>query len=154
MLKAIKSSGVQNLCKRATIKRRSLIASCFCTGLAYRAYVVASTAGQGKHTYIFATAPQTPAVSSLSLPVHCCSHVCTALVSKGEWRAVDGDQGTGDKEAEARLRRLLDLRKWLENDLPETFSKGLFNSTDSNLFLPETVLEIERSCASPSLRLQ
>ncbi|VDM33118.1 unnamed protein product [Hydatigera taeniaeformis] len=51
------------------------------------------------------------------------------------------------REFESRAEKLIFIRKWIENDLPSVFSRGIFDTID--LFCPETVLEIERANCQP-----
>lgn len=46
-----------------------------------------------------------------------------------------------------RSEKLYFLQNWIENQLPMTFTRRLFNTVD--MFGPDTILEFERYDASP-----
>ncbi|KAL5961549.1 hypothetical protein TSMEX_010701 [Taenia solium] len=118
MLKALR--GVVSSDKRLSLSyyRHSIITAFICSGAMYRMY--ASWNRQ---------------------------HPCSAIKVDSGISLPSLPNYTPSREFESRAEKLFFLRKWIENDLPAVFSRGIFDTID--LFCPETVLEIERANCRP-----
>ncbi|VDN08641.1 unnamed protein product [Dibothriocephalus latus] len=143
MLTAIRNTLPFDRRQLTTIRRRSLFVSFLCSGVAYRAYCSHSSDGGG-HDALLPFAQSTTVTLLLQQHHHfpTCGQLAVFFADNGSPNASKSGQ-----EDSKRLDKLFALHHWVETQLPYLFNRGLFDST-SEIFDPDTVLEVERSNGS------
>uniref|UniRef100_A0A5K3EN13 PAP_RNA-bind domain-containing protein n=1 Tax=Mesocestoides corti TaxID=53468 RepID=A0A5K3EN13_MESCO len=138
MLRVLRSSFQIDTRLFVNIRRRSLITTCLCSGFIYRMY---TSWNRNKPPSSLNAVFATSLPSDLSATTIC---IPPGIVFIAEENGSEISHANAEKkEAELRAEKLLSLQKWIENELPATFTRGLFDTLD--LFRPETVLEVERT---------
>nr|CDS15970.1 hypothetical protein EgrG_000838100 [Echinococcus granulosus] len=143
MLKALKEAVSPNKRLSFNFCRHSIITTFICSGAAYRMYA-SWNRQQPCSTIKVDSSVSLPSLPCL-LPTYTPSYV-VFFGENNEYRSTLADPNSR-REFESRASKLIFLRKWIENDLPLVFSRGIFDTID--LFCPETVLEIERANCRP-----
>lgn len=143
MLKALKGVVSPDKWLPFNYCRHSIITTFICSGAMYRMY--ASWNRQHPCSTIKVNSSISFPSLVCSLPTYTPSYV--VYFGEDEERRSTLADPNSRRDFESRSEKLFFLRKWIENDLPAVFSRGIFDKID--LFCPGTVLEIERANCRP-----
>ncbi|KAM7539538.1 hypothetical protein Aperf_G00000034351 [Anoplocephala perfoliata] len=123
---------------------RSVITTAICSGVMYRMYASWNAPCALKIKRI----ESIPTFPALNWPPPRRFPNMATLFNEGDFKPSMNDPKEHENRA-LRSEKLHFLQNWIENQLPMTFTRGLFNTVD--MFGPDTVLEFERYGAPPLL---